>query len=117
VIYFKRAVYARALDELAQRAFPDDPPQLPEWSEQEKNLRNIANRRKRMRTAAAESERFDDHQDHDRDQQQRRHSLNTRYQVERALAARAQVAHQRITPRVIARSARTPAQLGCSQPA
>ena len=26
VIYFKRAVYARALDELAQRAFPDDPP-------------------------------------------------------------------------------------------
>jgi putative (di)nucleoside polyphosphate hydrolase len=48
VIYFKRAVYARALDELAHRAFPDDPPQLPEWSEQEKNLRNIANRRKRV---------------------------------------------------------------------
>ena len=48
VIYFKRAVYARALDELAHRAFPDDPPQLPEWSEQEKNLRNIASRRKRL---------------------------------------------------------------------
>jgi hypothetical protein len=41
-------VYARALDELAHRAFPHDPPQLPEWSEQEKNLRNIANRRKRL---------------------------------------------------------------------
>ncbi|HJY37221.1 MAG TPA: hypothetical protein VJ299_07155, partial [Steroidobacteraceae bacterium] len=48
VIYFKRAVYARALDELARRAFPDDPPALPEWSEQEKNLRNIANRRKQQ---------------------------------------------------------------------
>jgi putative (di)nucleoside polyphosphate hydrolase len=45
VIYFKRAVYARALDELARRAFPDDPPALPEWSEQEKNLRNLARRR------------------------------------------------------------------------
>lgn len=45
VIYFKRAVYARALDELAQRAFPDDPPELPEWSDQEKNLRNVARRR------------------------------------------------------------------------
>jgi putative (di)nucleoside polyphosphate hydrolase len=45
VIYFKRAVYARALDELAQRAFPHDPPGLPEWSEQEKNLRNVARRR------------------------------------------------------------------------
>jgi putative (di)nucleoside polyphosphate hydrolase len=45
VIYFKRAVYARALDELARRAFPDDPPALPEWSAQEKNLRNLASRR------------------------------------------------------------------------
>jgi putative (di)nucleoside polyphosphate hydrolase len=45
VIYFKRAVYARALDELARRAFPDNPPALPEWSEQEKNLRNLARRR------------------------------------------------------------------------
>jgi len=48
VIYFKRAVYARALDELARRAFPDDPPALPEWSAQEKNLRNIADRRKQQ---------------------------------------------------------------------
>jgi putative (di)nucleoside polyphosphate hydrolase len=45
VIYFKRAVYARALDELARRAYPDDPPALPEWSDQEKNLRNVARRR------------------------------------------------------------------------
>jgi putative (di)nucleoside polyphosphate hydrolase len=45
VIYFKRAVYARALDELARRAFPDDPPALPEWSIREKNLRNLARRR------------------------------------------------------------------------
>jgi putative (di)nucleoside polyphosphate hydrolase len=45
VIYFKRSVYARALDELARRAFPDDPPALPEWSEQEKNLRNLLRRR------------------------------------------------------------------------
>jgi putative (di)nucleoside polyphosphate hydrolase len=44
VIYFKRAVYARALDELARRAFPDDPPALPEWSHQEKNLRDLARR-------------------------------------------------------------------------
>jgi putative (di)nucleoside polyphosphate hydrolase len=47
VIYFKRAVYARALDELARRAFPNDPPALPEWSEQEKNLRNLRERRQR----------------------------------------------------------------------
>jgi len=45
VIYFKRAVYARALDELARRAFPNDPPALPEWSIREKNLRNLAQRR------------------------------------------------------------------------
>lgn len=47
VIYFKRAVYARALDELAHRAFPDDPPALPEWSQEEKNLRNLARRVRR----------------------------------------------------------------------
>ena len=52
VIYFKRAVYARALDELARRAFPDDPPALPEWSAQEKNLRNLARRRAEMSTNA-----------------------------------------------------------------
>jgi putative (di)nucleoside polyphosphate hydrolase len=31
VIYFKRAVYARALDELGRQAFPDGPPPHPEW--------------------------------------------------------------------------------------
>lgn len=45
VIYFKRAVYVRALDELARRAWPDDPPALPEWSDNEKNLRNLARKR------------------------------------------------------------------------
>ena len=52
VIYFKRAVYARALDELARRAFPEDPPQLPDWSGEEKNLRNLAQRRRRYATGA-----------------------------------------------------------------
>jgi putative (di)nucleoside polyphosphate hydrolase len=45
VIYFKRAVYVRALDELARHAFPEDPPALPEWSESEKNLRNLVKKR------------------------------------------------------------------------
>lgn len=47
VIYFKRAVYARALDELARTAFPQDPPALPEWSQEEKYLRNLAQRQQR----------------------------------------------------------------------
>lgn len=47
VIYFKRAVYARALDELARKAFPDDPPALPEWSVEEKNLRDLVRRGRR----------------------------------------------------------------------
>ena len=46
VIFFKRAVYVRALDELARSAFPNDPPELPEWSGQEKNLRNLIRRKK-----------------------------------------------------------------------
>jgi putative (di)nucleoside polyphosphate hydrolase len=45
VIYFKRAVYVRALDELANRAWPQDPPALPDWSDAEKNLRSLARRR------------------------------------------------------------------------
>ena len=45
VIYFKRAVYVRALDELGHRAFPNGPPELPEWSAQERNLRNLSQRR------------------------------------------------------------------------
>src|SRR5882757_5111729 len=47
VIFFKRAVYARALDELARRAFPDGPPPLPEWWRDEKNLRSVARKRER----------------------------------------------------------------------
>jgi putative (di)nucleoside polyphosphate hydrolase len=31
VIYFKRNVYARALEELGRQAFPDGPPPRPEW--------------------------------------------------------------------------------------
>jgi len=31
VIYFKRNVYARALEELGRQAFPDGPPPLPDW--------------------------------------------------------------------------------------
>jgi putative (di)nucleoside polyphosphate hydrolase len=31
VIYFKRRVYARALDELGQQAFPEGPPPRPDW--------------------------------------------------------------------------------------
>jgi putative (di)nucleoside polyphosphate hydrolase len=52
VIFFKRAVYVRALDELARQAFPNDPPALPEWSEQEKNLRNLLRRRAGERRTA-----------------------------------------------------------------
>jgi putative (di)nucleoside polyphosphate hydrolase len=47
VIYFKRAVYARALDELSRRAFPDNLPPLPEWWADEKNLRGVAEKRRR----------------------------------------------------------------------
>jgi putative (di)nucleoside polyphosphate hydrolase len=31
VIYFKRKVYARALEELGRHAFPDGPPPRPDW--------------------------------------------------------------------------------------
>jgi putative (di)nucleoside polyphosphate hydrolase len=31
VIYFKRIVYARALEELGRQAFPDGPPPRPDW--------------------------------------------------------------------------------------
>jgi len=52
VIYFKRAVYAQALDELAHKAFPLDPPALPEWSFQEKNLRSLV---RKVRAGRGES--------------------------------------------------------------
>jgi putative (di)nucleoside polyphosphate hydrolase len=35
VIYFKRPVYARALEELGQQAFPDGPPPRPDWWSEE----------------------------------------------------------------------------------
>jgi putative (di)nucleoside polyphosphate hydrolase len=35
VIYFKRVVFARALGELGQQAFPDGPPPYPEWWSEE----------------------------------------------------------------------------------
>jgi putative (di)nucleoside polyphosphate hydrolase len=38
VIYFKRAVYARALDELAHRAFRSGRPPLPDWWSEDKHL-------------------------------------------------------------------------------
>jgi len=38
VIYFKRAVYVRALDELARRAFQSARPPLPDWWSQDEHL-------------------------------------------------------------------------------
>jgi len=48
VIYFKRAVYARALEELGRRAFAEGPPPLPQWWEEEKTLRNLVKRREEV---------------------------------------------------------------------
>lgn len=45
VIFFKRAVYARALDELARNAFPNDLPPLPDWWRDDRNLRAVMRRR------------------------------------------------------------------------
>jgi hypothetical protein len=45
VIYFKRAVYVEALEQLGRHAFPQDPPALPEWWEEDRNLRRLARRR------------------------------------------------------------------------
>jgi putative (di)nucleoside polyphosphate hydrolase len=48
VIYFKRAVYARALQELAQLAFAAGPPPRPDWwSEELLHARESAPRRRR----------------------------------------------------------------------
>jgi putative (di)nucleoside polyphosphate hydrolase len=51
VIYFKRAVYARALDELGHRAFPNDPPALPEWWRDDRNLCAVVRRREQLAPA------------------------------------------------------------------
>jgi putative (di)nucleoside polyphosphate hydrolase len=47
VIYFKRGVYQRALQELAPLAFPEGPPPLPDWWDE-------VSRRPRAAPAAAE---------------------------------------------------------------
>ena len=52
VIYFKRAVYARALDELAHIAFPDDLPPLPDWWRDDRNLCSVIKRREQRQLAA-----------------------------------------------------------------
>lgn len=72
VIYFKRAVYVRALDELARRAFPNDPPALPDWTDEEKNLRNLARRRDQSTGGSSQSdasEGFEHREKNDSDQQ------------------------------------------------
>jgi putative (di)nucleoside polyphosphate hydrolase len=51
VIYFKRAVYARALDELGRRAFPNDPPALPDWWRDDRNLCAVVKRREQPSAA------------------------------------------------------------------
>jgi putative (di)nucleoside polyphosphate hydrolase len=51
VIFFKRAVYVRALEELGKRAFNDGPPALPEWWADEKNLRALQRRREQGESA------------------------------------------------------------------
>lgn len=53
VIYFKRAVYARALEELGHKAFDNGPPPLPEWWQDEKNLRSLVKRRERREATSA----------------------------------------------------------------
>ena len=54
VIYFKRAVYARALEELGRSALSDGPPPLPTWWEEEKTLRNLSRRRESSPQSQAE---------------------------------------------------------------
>jgi putative (di)nucleoside polyphosphate hydrolase len=54
VIYFKRTVYARALDELGQQAFPDGPPPRPEWWSDALLNHAARNRRRRPATIVAD---------------------------------------------------------------
>lgn len=54
VVFFKRAVYARALDELARNAFPNDLPPLPEWWRDDRHLRSVVRRRERLAVAVNE---------------------------------------------------------------
>lgn len=45
VIFFKRAVYVRALEELGRQVFADGVPPLPDWWQEEKNMRALVRRR------------------------------------------------------------------------
>lgn len=53
VIYFKRTVYARALEELGRQAFADGPPPLPEWWSDEVLSPLARPRRRRPATTVA----------------------------------------------------------------
>lgn len=55
VIYFKRAVYVRALQELGDRAFADGPPPRPDWLTDEllRAPQDRAPRRRRRQVAAS----------------------------------------------------------------
>jgi len=55
VIYFKRAVYARALEELGQQAFPDGPPPRPEWWSEDVLRAPASSRRRPTAVAAVET--------------------------------------------------------------
>jgi hypothetical protein len=54
VIYFKRSVYARALEELGSQAFPGGPPPRPEWWSDDV-LRPPAGQRRQPAPAVTES--------------------------------------------------------------
>jgi putative (di)nucleoside polyphosphate hydrolase len=53
VIYFKRTVYARALEELGRQAFADGPPPFPEWWSDEVLGPPVRPRRRRPVTSVA----------------------------------------------------------------
>lgn len=58
VIYFKRAVYARALQELGQQAFAAGPPPRPEWWSDDllKSREPVRPRRRRSRRGGGKTE-------------------------------------------------------------
>jgi putative (di)nucleoside polyphosphate hydrolase len=58
VIYFKRNVYARALEELGSLAFPDGPPPRPDWWSEAivRPARRTAQRRPAQRPAVPVAE-------------------------------------------------------------
>ena len=82
VIYFKRAVYVRALDELAQRAFPTIHRRCRNGRRRRRICATLRAAVKPQTDRRAYSEWLQHRQDHDRDQQQAGASLNTRYHVD-----------------------------------